>query len=69
MTARKIWKVRWRLIRIARRETRKAWKDLVLFGTSAVFVNEHGEARHIPTPQLVNSDLTNPRILVSHRAP
>jgi hypothetical protein len=51
MTAREYWKLRWRMIRIARRETSKATADMVVYGTSIVRVSLDGLAEHIPIQQ------------------
>ena len=43
------WKATYRMLRIARRETRKACTDVMIFGTGIVFVPKDGsEPRHVP---------------------
>ena len=46
--AREWWKAIYRKMRIAKREIIKADIDLAMYGNSVVFVDEQGEAKHIP---------------------
>lgn len=46
------WKAAYRLIRINRRESRKAFMDTLLFGTGFVEYQPNGETRHIPIEQV-----------------
>jgi len=53
MTPRERWKKAWRYIRVARRESRKARTDLLLYGTGAVLVPNNGaDPCHIPLEQI-----------------
>ena len=45
---RRSWKVSYRILRIIRRETRKAIIDMDVFGTGAVYVGKHGDPWHVP---------------------
>lgn len=47
MNAREWWKKHYRLMRIARRESMKAFHDCMLFGTGFVSVDRNGEAKHM----------------------
>ena len=37
-----------RLIRIAKRESKKAERDLIMYGTGCVYIGPDGEPRHVP---------------------
>lgn len=51
--ARVRWKVVRRLIRVVRRENRKALRDCALFGSGVVFFpNDGSDPRHIPIEQV-----------------
>ena len=47
-TAKKAWKTIYRLLRIAKREGQKAATDTMIYGSGFVFIEEDGEAHHIP---------------------
>ena len=47
MNTRELWYKYWRLVRIARREQMKACKDMLVYGTGVVIVDETGGARHL----------------------
>lgn len=55
--AKQLWKVFYRLERIARREHLKSVPDLMLWGTSCVLIQENGEAKHIPIEKVKKEDL------------
>lgn len=46
--ARERWKLVYRMQRIIRRETGKAWMDMMLYGTSFMLFDEHGPQRIDP---------------------
>jgi len=50
--ARRWWKARYRLQRIALRETIKATIDLWTFGTGAIRVDADGEPHHVPVEEI-----------------
>ena len=60
-SARRWWKVYYRMLRICRREHAKAIHDLMLYGTCAVMIPEDGsDPYHVPfediTPDMLRSD-------------
>lgn len=50
--ARARWKAFYRWLRLARREARKAERDMQVFGSGAVFFGKDGEVRHIPIDEI-----------------
>ena len=55
MTAREYWRVVYRMIRIARRETLKAAMDTMIYGTGAVYIPANGDdPRHVPWPEMAD---------------
>jgi len=54
------WKIYYRLIRIARRESLKAATDAMIYGVGAVLVGD-GDPRHIPYPHLLKKPFINIR--------
>ena len=48
MTARESWKIWYRALRVARRETLKACQDVIIYGTGVVEVAPGRQPRHIP---------------------
>lgn len=52
MTAREQWKREHRHSRVVKRESLKAMKDAMLYGTGAVYIPNTGEPRHIPIKNL-----------------
>ena len=56
MTARERWKIHWRAIRVSRREHQKAMRDLVIYGTGAVFVPTEGDPRHVPLDEISDKE-------------
>jgi len=57
MSPRGKWKAAWRQVRILRRETSKAQRDMLIFGTGYVFVSGDGFINHVlPDAVLIGSD-------------
>lgn len=57
MNARAKWKVYWRQVRIVRRETAKAARDMLIFGTGCVFMSGDGFINHVlPEAVLIGRD-------------
>ncbi len=46
------WKKIWRAIRVARRESSKAWRDCMLYGTGVIYFPKNGDPRHIPLAEV-----------------
>lgn len=47
MTAKERWKKFYRLLRIARRESKKATEDMILYGSGFVRMKENGESERV----------------------
>jgi hypothetical protein len=51
---RRRWYEQWRRIRIFRRETAKAWEDMIVFGTGIVaYTTEPPFIKHIPINKVI----------------
>lgn len=50
------WKSTYRLLRIARRETDKAFIDAMIYGTGCIEISDEGICKHIPIDQVFSHD-------------
>lgn len=59
MTTREWWYKAWRLIRVAKRESRLATLDMCVWGTGMLTIDKNGEVKRIP-PLEFYTDIKKP---------
>jgi hypothetical protein len=53
MSAKEIWKIVYRQMRIARKEIEKSYTDAMLYGIGYVQVSKDGKVTHIKFPETI----------------